>query len=83
MREYYFNSIKEFKIEDEIYIFGKLTLNDEFGADDLQKNSWKEQIKILKTEFYNLKNGHIIFEYTIPRIGSRIDNILIYNNIIF
>lgn len=83
MREYYFDSVKEFKIKDEIYIFGKLTLNDEFGADDLQKNSWKEQIKILKTQFYNLKNGHIIFEYTIPRIGSRIDNILIYNNIIF
>lgn len=51
MREYYFNNIKDFKIEDETYIFGKLTLNDKFGADDLQKNSWKEQIKILKHNF--------------------------------
>lgn len=83
MREYYFNSISKFKNEDEIYIFGKLTSNDKFGADDLQKNSWKEQIKILKNQFNNLRSGHIIFEYTIPRIGSRIDNILIYNNVIF
>lgn len=39
--------------------------------------------KNIKTQFYNLKNGYIIFEYTIPRIGSRINNILIYNNILF
>jgi len=28
-----------------------------------------------------LKTGDIIFEYTIPRIGDRIDNILIYNGV--
>ena len=28
-------------------------------------------------------DGHIIFEYTIPRIGNRVDNIVIYKGIIF
>ncbi len=37
--------------------------------------------KLLKKIFKMLKTGDIIFEYTIPRIGDRIDNILIYNGV--
>ncbi len=82
-RFYYFNSINSFKQQNDIHIFGEITKADQFGADDLQKNSWQVEIEILKSQFKTLNNGHIIFEYTIPRIGSRIDNIFIYKNIIF
>lgn len=37
----------------------------------------------MKRELSQFSDGYIIFEYTIPRIGNRIDNIVIYKGIIF
>ena len=69
--------------QDNYSIFGEITTNDQFSAEDLQKNTWNREIEILKRELSQLLDGYIIFEYTIPRIGNRIDNIVIYKGIIF
>lgn len=82
-RAYYYDSVKSFISKDSLKIFGEITSNDQFAADDLQKNTWKYEIEILKRELSQFTVGHIIFEYTIPRIGSRIDNVLIYEGIVF
>ena len=82
-RAYYSNSVKEFLKQDELTIFGEIVSNDQFSAQDLQKNTWKREIEILKRELSYFESGHILFEYTIPRIGNRIDNVFIYKGIIF
>ena len=82
-RAYYSNNIKEFLKQDEITIFGEIVSNDQFSAQDLQKNTWKREIEILKRELSYFESGHILFEYTIPRIGNRVDNVFIYKGIIF
>lgn len=58
-------------------------MKDQFAADDLQKNTWKNEIHILKRELAEFEEGHLLFEYTIPRIGKRIDNVLLYKGIVF
>lgn len=82
-RSYYSNDIQSFLNQDNYSIFGEITTNDQFSAEDLQKNTWNREIEILKRELVQFLDGHIIFEYTIPRIGNRIDNIVIYKGIIF
>lgn len=82
-RAYYSRTVSEFLSQEDNLIFGEITSNDQFAADDIQKNTWKKEIEILKRELSPFKNGHILFEYTIPRIGKRIDNVLIYKGIIF
>ena len=82
-RAYYSSCINEFLVKDHFSIFGEITSNDQFASDDLQKNTWKKEIEILKRELTNFKNGHLLFEYTIPRIGNRIDNVLLCNGIVF
>lgn len=82
-RAYYSSSVKEFLEKDTYEIFGEITSNDQFAADDLQKNTWKKEIDILKRELVEFEEGHLLFEYTIPRIGKRIDNVLLYNGIVF
>lgn len=82
-RSYYSNDIQSFLNQDNYSIFGEITTNDQFSAEDLQKNTWNREIEILKRELSHFLDGHIIFEYTIPRIGNRIDNIVIYKGIIF
>lgn len=82
-RSYYSNDIQSFLNQDNYSIFGEITTNDQFSAEDLQKNTWNREIEILKRELSQFLDGHIIFEYTIPQIGNRVDNIVIYKGIIF
>lgn len=82
-RSYYSNDIQSFLNQDNYSIFGEITTNDQFSAEDLLKNTWNREIEILKRELSQFLDGYIIFEYTIPRIGNRIDNIVIYKGIIF
>lgn len=82
-RSYYSNDIQSFLNQDNYSIFGEITTNDQFSAEDLQKNTWNREIEILKRELSQFLDGYIIFEYTITRIGNRIDNIVIYKGIIF
>ncbi len=82
-RSYYMSSIKNFiNLEDDA-ILGELLINDEFETTDLQKNSWKKEIEILKDQLKNYQDGDIAFEYTIPRLGHRIDVVCIIDGIIF
>ena len=80
-RSYYSKLIEEF-LQDE-NILGKLTKNPQFSSDGEQRNAWIEQIDFLKKVFKNLKSGHILFEYVIPRMGKRVDVILIYSGLVF
>ena len=41
------------------------------------------EIQILKTALAEIGKGYIIFEYTIPRIGHRIDTVYIVGGIVF
>lgn len=82
-REYYSNSISSFLTADSEYVLGQLLINDEFETSDLQKNAWKKEIDILQTELIDFPDGEVAFEYTIPRIGHRIDVVCIISGVIF
>lgn len=82
-RAYYSDTLTNFLKKSKLEIFGELCSNDQFSAEDLQKNTWKTEIDILKEQLITFKDGHIILEYTIPRIGNRIDGIFIYKGIVF
>lgn len=82
-RAYYSSRVDEFLNRNENEIFGEITSKDQFASDDLQKNTWKSEIIILKRELAKYNDGQILFEYTIPRIGDRIDNVLLYKGIVF
>ena len=82
MAAYYKNSISNYINQNEDEILGIIAKNDEFDSTFIQKQAWQKQISILKEALKNI-SGNIIFEYTIPRIGRRIDNVIITEGIIF
>jgi hypothetical protein len=82
-REYYSNSLSSFLASEPENILGQLLINDEFETTDLQKNAWKSEISILQVELSGFTEGEIAFEYTIPRIGHRIDVVCIISGVIF
>lgn len=83
MRYYYGNTIKEFLLEDENKIFGSLSIAHGHDLEQLQKNSWIEQIRILKEQTVSIPEGHIFFEFSIPRMGKRVDTIIILSEFVF
>jgi len=82
-RAFYSESIMRFFSQSNEEILGILASNNSFELTDLQRNTWQEEIRILKSEISEFKDGWIIFEYTIPRMGKRIDAIIILRGIIF
>lgn len=82
MRSYYSAPISDFLLEDEDSILGKLSRFHQFDLGEQQRNSWIRQIEILKKSLLNLKEGHIYFEFSIPRMGKRVDNVIIVGGLI-
>lgn len=82
-RAYYSNKINDFLNESEDSILGKLTSNHTNKTlEDLQINAWRKQIEILKDQLQEFQ-GKIYFEFAIPRMGKRVDNIVIINDTAF
>lgn len=81
-RSFYSSSISNFLSSSYENIIGQLADNNEFSLEQTQRFAWREQIKILKEALLNY-DGKIFFEYSIPRMGRRIDAVVLIKNTIF
>ena len=81
----YESNLYGFLDSDEKSIMGILVENYNGQVQTTQVDAWKEEISIMRSIAKRLddKNGRIIFEYDIPRLGKRVDVILLYRGIIF
>ncbi|WP_025730635.1 DUF2075 domain-containing protein [Atopobacter phocae] len=83
MNCYYDNKISNFLKDDSNKIQGIINnRNQLFDAGIKTQKSWQIEINILKNQLREFE-GDIIFEYTIPRIGNRIDVVVIIHGILF
>jgi hypothetical protein len=81
-RAYYSDSIANFLIASKHEIFGVINDAHTLSSDPTQKGAWLEEIDILKQVLIN-HEGRIYFEYAIPRMGKRIDVVLLIGPVIF
>ncbi len=81
----YSSSFQEFIKADENSIFGDLCNNYHGDALTTTREAWKGEISIMKDVLSKFadKDGTIVFEYDIPRLGKRIDIVLLLEGIIF
>ena len=82
-RAYYFAEITDFLVESVDSIIGKITQNHPQNLEHLQTGAWSRQVEILQSAINAFSEGHIFFEFQIPRMGKRADVVLIYKNLIF
>lgn len=75
-RAYYSDSISTFLNTSAENIVGALTTECEFDVQRSQSGAWREEIAILRRALCGL-DGSIYFEYSIPRMGRRIDVVLL------
>jgi hypothetical protein len=81
-RAYYSDPIANFLIKMPNEILGELVKSNEFALEQTQRDAWVEEIVILQKALRPFK-GSVFFEYSIPRMGKRIDVVLITGSTIF
>lgn len=81
-RSYYSDTIASFCKSTQEEIIGRLTINSDFPVESPQRDAWLKEIAILQSVL-GVYQGTIYFEYSIPRMGQRIDVILIIGPAIF
>ncbi len=81
-RYFYAANIPTFIKEPENNILSELVRANEFDLGQTQRDAWLEEIRILKKSLADT-NGHIYFEYSIPRMGRRIDVVVLTKTVLF
>lgn len=82
-RALYDVAVPTFLLQTSDSIAGQLSLHLGQHATQEQKSAWIEQAKILHEVLIDFADGYLLFEVLIPRMGRRVDAVLIYKNILF
>src|SRR5438132_455304 len=81
-RAWFGTTIAEFLRLDSDAILGRLATNSDFAVLPAQRDAWLGQIALLKSELAAL-SGSIFMEFSIPRMGRRVDTVLIIGPVVF
>lgn len=80
-RAYYSSKLDEFLHASADGVLGELARNSGFSIELSQRNAWIRQIDILKQQLQPWRSaGHIFFEFVVPRMGRRIDVLVLIRN---
>jgi hypothetical protein len=83
-RYYYGDPIFTFLDTNQATILGSLLASNEYPLEMTQRDAWLSEIQILQTVLVPYRDaGHIYFEFSIPRLGRRIDVVIILRSAIF
>ena len=84
-RYFYRSTLSEFVNDSVDEIFGKMSRADELDTASTQKYAWEQEIQIMKKVLqpYAHEWAEILFEYTIPRLGKRIDVVVLLRERVF
>lgn len=82
-RSYFSSKIEDFISKSENEILGVLTSSENiFSVTPKTTYAWLGEITVIKNSLEEIR-GHIHFEYVIPRMGKRVDVLLVIKNVIF
>jgi hypothetical protein len=81
-RSYYSSTLAAFCAADPDVIFAQMARQNDFDLTGTQRHAWLEQAAILQITLAAY-TGSIYLEFTIPRMGRRIDAVVIIGSVIF
>ena len=84
LRYYYADSISDFLKKEPDIIVGRLTVASPHDVDNDTKSSWLDEIVVMKSYLASFcGRGSVFFEYNIPRMGRRVDVVLLIDGVVF
>lgn len=83
-RFFYSDSVAGFLKRSSEDILGIINATARMTAEATQQNAWIAQINILQSELRAFSGrGDVYFEFAVPRIGKRIDVVLLLDGVVF
>lgn len=83
-RAYFSAPIEDLLVNSVEEILGRLTLDSEFSVEPTQRDAWAEQVAILQRSLGKFSGrGKAYFEFVVPRLGKRIDVVLLIEHVVF
>ncbi len=81
----YHSTIRKFLQSPQSAVLDELLENYSGNFQDQMLGAWRAEIQIMRDVLTPWKDeeGHVIFEYNIPRLGKRIDVVLLLRGLIF
>jgi hypothetical protein len=81
-RAWYASSIETFRVTATAEILGTLANHCDFTLLQPQRDAWRAEIEFLRDRIHGL-DGRLFFEFSIPRMGRRVDVVLLTGGIVF
>jgi hypothetical protein len=75
-RAYYDATFEDFSSSSDEEVLGRLSRSSELGLEQSQRGAWLEEFGILRDALQGA-DGYLLLEYAIPRMGRRVDAVLL------
>ena len=82
-RAYFAAPIHHFVSSGDEAVLGALTAASEFAVDLSQRNAWQDEIRLLRSALSDIGPGELFLEFVVPRLGKRIDAVLLLRGEVF
>lgn len=83
-RAFYSSSIAEFVHAEPVFVLGRLIDNSGFSVEITQRDAWRSEVIVLQDQLSSyVGRGSVYFEFAVPRLGKRIDVLVLINHVIF
>ena len=80
--DFYHASIVEFCSANADAVFGIIQTTNNNDLKQQQSTTWENEIQWLQSALQGIKKGNISFEYNIPRLGKRIDAVVVTGGVV-
>jgi Uncharacterized conserved protein (DUF2075) len=82
-RAYYAAPVELFLASNVDQVLGRLTAASEFSVDLTQRDAWQQEITVLRQALMPyVGRGRVYLEFVVPRLGKRIDAVLLIDHVI-
>jgi hypothetical protein len=75
-RAWYSASFEDFLAQSNVEVLGQLVAHSNFSVETDQRNAWLDQLNFLRSWLAG-RNGFLLLEFNIPRMGLRVDAVLL------
>lgn len=82
-RAYFEDTIAAFLCRSDDAILGQLLRESVFAVEETQRRAWQQQLNLLRPALAPFTGrGTVYFEFSVPRLGKRIDSVVLIDNLV-
>jgi hypothetical protein len=82
LRAWYASSIRDFLAGSVENLYGTVASNSTFSVETTERDAWLGEISLLREVLRGVE-GSIFFEFSIPRMGRRVDVVVLIGDVVF